>query len=240
MTEEEEKRFAGDLMGFGNLTAVIPGRIPTGEERALWARVRDGMTSDPEMSAKFGFPYPSTFDAHLAAYPNGMRGAEGMRDGQWNQRAAQFLWFRVYGPKRFSSSEWTGITSKAERAKAARALLPAAQNAIELLIVGLEAGGHNGGPPLDEQLEAVNALRNLHSALGSLLDIVEKEDALEVLSGDLAAKSINFLREFIGKVKNEPIPLASGLLLGGILQSLGLPGAIEAIKWGYDKTSKPK
>jgi hypothetical protein len=83
-----------------------------------------------------------------------------------------------FGPKAFASyagdpsydsAAWTGASRPAARLVAVKTLLPVANAAIERLIQSLEEPGHNGGPPLDTTIDAIESLRSLHALLGEIL-----------------------------------------------------------------------
>ncbi len=155
-------------------------------------------------------------------------------DDQWEPRrrhirtsfASIFEWLEE--DHRLSSARqsatWTGISSKKERLVAAKAMLPVAQAALENLINDLQRPGSNGGPPLDEHVEALDALRMLHGVLGEV--IVKIEDGAEsIFNGDgLLAEASRYARRAARSLKADPVPYAVAGLVLTILSSCGFPG----------------
>ena len=119
------------------------------------------------------------------------------------------------------SSSWTGIKSFREQVGAAKALIPVAQASIEALIDHLERGRGNGGPPLDEHARAIDALRDLHSALGALLASVDDQDAR---STKAKAEIVAYLGRAAKELKDDPLPFAVSALIMCVLTTLGYPG----------------
>jgi hypothetical protein len=121
------------------------------------------------------------------------------------------------------ASRWTGVESKVERAKAARTILPVAQNAIETMIEALEKPGHNHGPLLDETQEAIDTLKGLHSVLGELIEAAESGSLEDELGQDLASKAIRWARRLPSQFADDPMPYTSSVLIGSLLAVCGLP-----------------
>jgi len=123
----------------------------------------------------------------------------------------------------YDSGAWTGLRSPAQKAQAVKTLVPVAMSAIETLIHHLEAPGHNGGPPLDETLDAVSKLRELHAALGVMLTAVE-EGRLKEAFGDGAMHALaKFATRSAKALKNDPVPYALSALLLATLTACGVP-----------------
>lgn len=93
---------------------------------------------------------------------------------------------RMPGP--YDASAWTGVQSTVQQASAIKTLIPVAQAAIGSLIEHLENPGHNGGPPLDEVEFALERLRKLHAALGTLLAAVQKGELKDTIQSGLVAE----------------------------------------------------
>ena len=123
-----------------------------------------------------------------------------------------------------SAGAWTGIESGIERVRAVKSLLPLAQSAVEGLIAALSAPNANGAPLLDQHEEAIENLRSLHQALGSLLEAADCGHLDDELGTGLAAEAARYAKRAAHALSRDPIPyLSSGLLLG-ILTACGFPG----------------
>lgn len=119
-----------------------------------------------------------------------------------------------------SASAWTGLKSPKEEAAAAKVLLPVAQASIEALIDHLERGRGNGGPPLDEHREALEALKGLHAALGGLIEAYEKTESPAVA---IKQEVIDYLGRAARAMKDDPMPFAVSALCMAVCASAGLP-----------------
>lgn len=121
------------------------------------------------------------------------------------------------------ASTWTGMASVQERVVAFKQLAPIALAAVDNLIAQLETSGHNGGPPLEEHQEAIDALRSLHVILGNLLSAVEKPGFQWVDAEGMVQSCAHFAIRSVEKLKNDPLPFAvSGLALA-VCSVLGFP-----------------
>lgn len=118
------------------------------------------------------------------------------------------------------SSTWTGIRSDRERLAAARRLLPLAQATVEGLIAELERPQGNGGPPLDEQAEAIENLRHLHRVIGELLTSINA-DASRSLSQRLVDEAASYLSRAAQALRNDPMPYLVSAGLFSIFTALG-------------------
>lgn len=128
------------------------------------------------------------------------------------------------GSGELNSESWTGIRSRSSQVITVQNLLPLAQSAITGLIDQLSLPGDNGGPILNERHEAIDSLKQLHEALGKLLDTIETGRFHDQLGESLAADAARFAKRAARALKDDPMPyLASGLLLG-ILSACGIPG----------------
>ena len=119
-----------------------------------------------------------------------------------------------------SSSAWTGTKNPKEEAAAAKVLLPVAQAAIEALIDHLERGRGNGGPPLDDHKEALEALKGLHAALGGLIVAYEKT---ETPAASIKQEVVDYLGRAAKAMKDDPMPFAFSALCMAVCAGAGLP-----------------
>ena len=145
------------------------------------------------------------------------------------------------GLARVDAATWTGITSLKDRVIAFKQLAPIALAAVTTLITQLEVRGENGGPPLDERKEAIDALRALHEALSSLLASIEKPNFEWVDGEGLIASCAQFAIRSAETLKNDPIPFAVSGLLMGLCSVLGFPevgGCLGAIVLEMQKRNK--
>ncbi|SNS83489.1 hypothetical protein SAMN06295912_11863 [Sphingomonas laterariae] len=127
-------------------------------------------------------------------------------------------------PGPYDASAWTGVQSAAQQAQAIKTLIPVAQAAVGSLIEHLEKPNHNGGPPLDEVEFALERLRKLYSALGSLLTAVEGGKLRDTIDNGLVAEVARYGRQAARALKNDPLPYAlSGTLLA-LFTACGFPG----------------
>lgn len=123
------------------------------------------------------------------------------------------------------ASSWTGITSRTERVRAIRALLPAARMSLEDLLAGLEDVGHNGGPHLTDRQEAIDALKNLHYSLGEIIAAVEQNRFGDELGEGLGAASVRYAKVALANLRDDPVPFAAASLLISVFSVCGFPGA---------------
>lgn len=88
---------------------------------------------------------------------------------------------RVEGRTRppISSARWTGRRTAAQQAQVVLALAPDALVGVERLLEEQERALHNRGPVDPEQIQAIEQLKELHSALGELIDLAEAGSPLE-------------------------------------------------------------
>lgn len=121
-------------------------------------------------------------------------------------------------------SSWTGVTSPRQRLAAARSLIPIAQGSIERLIDLLSQPNHNGAPPLDDAIDAIDNLRKLHRALGEVLEATERGAWDEALGSGLIGEASGYAKRAARLVKNDPIPYALSALLLSVMTALGFPG----------------
>jgi hypothetical protein len=119
-----------------------------------------------------------------------------------------------------NSSAWTGINSARDRLGGAQALIPVAQASIEALIDHYELGRGNGGPPLDEHKDALEALRGLHQALGDILRLV---DGGHSITAKAQKEAVDYLGRAAKALKGDPLPFAVSALCMGVFTALGFP-----------------
>lgn len=122
------------------------------------------------------------------------------------------------------ASDWTGTLTRTQRLSAAKSLLPVARASIERLIEELGKPSHNGGPPLDETVEAIENLRKLHKALGDILEGIEGDRWSEIEGLGLPAEAARYAKRFARSVRGDPMPYAASALLLSVLTACGFPG----------------
>jgi hypothetical protein len=122
------------------------------------------------------------------------------------------------------SRTWTGIAPPTEQAIKVIRLMPLAQAAVESLIAQLAEPNVNGAPLLDDRVEAIQYLRQLHDTLGDLLNAAENGELDDSLGKGLVAEAVRYSKRAARALRNDPMPyVASGLLLG-LLDGCGFPG----------------
>ena len=127
-------------------------------------------------------------------------------------------------PPGHNSAAWTGATTPSERVVAIKTLIPIALNAVDHLIVLLEAPGHNGGPPLDGATQAIENLRALHASLGHLLNAADEGNLIDLAHSGFSIEAARYGKRAAKALRDDPIPYAfSGAILG-IMAACGLPG----------------
>jgi hypothetical protein len=131
-----------------------------------------------------------------------------------------------FAPKNaiYDSSAWNGATQPQERLAAIKSLMPIARNAIEQLISTLDVPNHNGGPQLDETEEAISQLRQLHIALGKILEAADEGKLWESLNEGLATETASYARRAAKALRDDPIPYALSAAVLAILTACGIPG----------------
>ena len=120
------------------------------------------------------------------------------------------------------ASAWTGQPTHVARLKIVRTLLPLAQSSVESMIVSLSEPNPNGGPLLDERVEALDHLRNLHRTLGEYLAAVEAGHLEDDLGQGLAAEAARYAKRTARALRNDPMPYLSSSLLLGIFYACGM------------------
>lgn len=133
-------------------------------------------------------------------------------------------WPGTPAPGKVDSADWTGTLSRTQKLAAAKTLLPVARASIERLMEELGKPSHNGGPPLDETVEAIEHLRKLHKALGDILEGIEGNRWSEIEGMGLPAEAARYARRFARAVRDDPMPYAASALLLTVLTACGFPG----------------
>jgi hypothetical protein len=121
------------------------------------------------------------------------------------------------------SSAWTGTERRATKLKVVRKLLPLARAAIDAMIENLSQPGPNHGPILDEHEEAIGHLRQLHRALGEVLEAAEAGHLDDELGQGLVAEGARYAKRAARALSRDPMPYATSSLLLGILWTCGFP-----------------
>jgi hypothetical protein len=127
-------------------------------------------------------------------------------------------------PGEYDASAWTGVPTGVQRVVAIRTMIPLAQASIEVLIAQLEAPNHNGAPPLDELDEALKHLKALHSRLGEILQILDKNGKITLEGEGLIAEAARYGKRAAKALKEDPIPYALSASILAILSACGFPG----------------
>lgn len=129
---------------------------------------------------------------------------------------------RMPGP--YDANAWTGVQTTVQQVRAIQTLIPVAQAAVGSLIQHLDVPNHNGGPMLDEVEFALERLRKLHAALGTLLNAVEQGNLKDSIDTGLVAEIARYGRQAARSLKHDPLPYAlSGTLLA-LFTACGFPG----------------
>ncbi|QSR18999.1 hypothetical protein CA833_0075 [Novosphingobium sp. KA1] len=122
-----------------------------------------------------------------------------------------------------AASEWTGASTPRDRMASVKVLLPVAQVAIEQLIASLEARQHNGGPPLDDCQNALEALRDLHTALGNLLIAADEGRLNQEYHGGLCVEAVRYAKRAARALGSDPLPFATAATVLAIMCACGFP-----------------
>jgi hypothetical protein len=120
------------------------------------------------------------------------------------------------------SSRWTGRRTTAVQARVVLSLAPDAMSALEEIVERLELPFHNGGPRDPQVDQALAALRELHGALGELLEAARQGLPLDERLGALRSKGRGV---FLWSTET------FGMTLGG----LPLAGTTTALACGVSK-----
>jgi hypothetical protein len=128
------------------------------------------------------------------------------------------------GDPPYDSAAWTGGATTASRLAAVKTLLPVARAAVERLIESLDAPRHNGGPPLDETVEAIDALRTLHKMLGQILDAADDGMLDQAYNEGMVLEACRYAKRAAKKLRDDPMPYAMSALLLAVFTACGFPG----------------
>jgi hypothetical protein len=142
-----------------------------------------------------------------------------------------------------TSSDWTGSLSSQQRMAVARDLLPIVRASLESLIKDLQAPGHNGGPILDDQKEAIDNLKRLHAVIGEILEACEDGSWDEVVTQGLPAQASRYAKRAAKLLKEDPMPYAVSALMLGIFHAAGFPeigGYLAGIALTVPKGAQPR
>ena len=129
-----------------------------------------------------------------------------------------------FDAKAFNSSAWTGAATSAEKIAAVKTLIPIAQAAVEQLIATLSGSRHNGGPPLDDTIDAIEALRSLHVALGKLLLAADEGKLTDASFDGMGIEIARYGKRALRNLVNDPVPYALSATILAILSACGLAG----------------
>jgi len=123
------------------------------------------------------------------------------------------------------ASDWTGLDTPVNRLTVLSDMIPVARVAVNSLIETLEQEGGNGGPLLDDRLQAIEQLKLLHSTLGEILDSIERDSFDDELGEGAAAEAVRYAKRAANLLKSDPIPYAMSGLLLATFASCGFPEA---------------
>jgi hypothetical protein len=126
-------------------------------------------------------------------------------------------------PPSYDSSAWTGVQSAGQRVTAVKTLIPVAQSAIEILIKILEQPSSNGGPPLDEVEGALRHLKQLHAALGAVLEAAANGQLKSSGAEGLMTEASRYARRAAKALKHDPLPYATAATVLGLMTACGFP-----------------
>ena len=127
-------------------------------------------------------------------------------------------------PEPIDAAIWTGTEGRAARLTMVRGLLPLAQNAVNSMIASLSEPNANGGPILDNRVEAIEELRKLHRALDGLLAAVDGGHLDDELGQNLQAEVARYGKRAAKALRDDPMPYLSSALLLGLFTACGIPG----------------
>jgi hypothetical protein len=124
----------------------------------------------------------------------------------------------------YDSSAWTGAMTGSDRVKAVKTLIPIAHNAVEHLIASLEEPRHNGGPPLDETVAAIECLRQLHRTLGEMLIAADEGKLSDAFKQGLPTEAARYAKRAAKALRDDPMPYAVSAMVLAIMTACGVPG----------------
>jgi hypothetical protein len=179
--------------------------------------------------ARRSFSVPSLIATHpsvdsFAAYIRGIRDRRDRVKKVREDFAPLFRAIEGAESPRFDSEAWTGPKRPVEKLKAVQTLLPVARAAVESMISTLSEPNSNAAPPLEEHIEALKNLRELHRTLGALLRAIDKGHFSDDLGQGLAADAARYAKRAARALRDEPVPYAISALLLGVFTACGFPG----------------
>lgn len=128
-------------------------------------------------------PLAPTFVAaqpNLEAFVRHIRTLKDRTTRRSNVREAfKSLWGEVGGQDPVDSAGWTGRKNARQQAALARTLAPLALEALDRLIRDEENARGNGGPVDQDREQALKYLKELHGALGELIQFAEADKPLQ-------------------------------------------------------------
>lgn len=124
----------------------------------------------------------------------------------------------------YDSTAWTGASRPAARLIAVKTLLPVANAAIEELILSLDERGHNGGPPLNTTVEAINSLRSLHTVLGQIIEAADNGAIDAAYHDGMVSEACRYAKRAATKLRDDPMPYAMSAMVLAVLSACGFPG----------------
>lgn len=145
------------------------------------------------------------------------------------------------------SSAWTGKASLAQQARIVRALAIPALEVVDRLLAEQERALDNGGPIDADQAAALQDLRDLHTALGELIGLVEAARPVEGVLGRLAELKTRAIQGFTRNLSADAAALPGtistvmvGLTTIGITQLLTGNEVAAAAMGGMAASAFPK
>jgi len=219
---------------------MLPNRGgATDERRRDYLRLKAVYEADEDLKALFLPDMRMSLDDYRIGTPAGDPGrGDIMGIDEWARPRRRYLAVRAERERERAAlaSSWTGITSPAEKARAVYSLVPPAREAIQRIIQEIEARAGNGGPLIDETQDALFALRELHAALGELLEWADAGATDIPLALDKVGRALGKLKR--DAKANGPV-LAAVFLGAAILDVLHTGGALSgAVGWYLGRFSR--
>ena len=120
-----------------------------------------------------------------------------------------------------ASTGWTGRRSATQQARIVQSLAPAALEGVDELLEIHERALHNGGPVEPAQQEAIDRLKELHSAIGELIQAAENnltlDDRLKKVR-DLKKRTFVWAKEgYQLTVASLPLTSSSTFIAAGVM-----------------------
>jgi hypothetical protein len=139
------------------------------------------------------------------------------------------------------AASWTGVTGRAAKLVAVRSHIQVAYVAVDQLINELSSDEGNCGPLLDEHCDAIEALRELHKCLGTLLDAIDGGQLNDELGSGFAAEIARLGSRAVDDIRDDPARHAFGLSILALLSLCGLAdlgGSLAGYALGIRKKQK--